>query len=172
MSSPNLKSSSAQIDLLLEQAIALHKSGSFAKAKVMYEDILKVRPSHSDVLHLLGLVAFQTNAPRLAVELIDKSIRIDARKAEYHSNRGLALAALGESEAAIASYDEAIALKPDFAGAHSNRGLALTTLDQHKEAIANFDKAIETEPGYAIAYNNRGRVLALAKKPMPQLPTT
>lgn len=163
MQRPTSQFSSAQIESLLERAIAFHKDRSFVKAKVLYEDILEVQPEHSDALHLLGLIAFQTSAPRRAVELIDKAIHINGRKAEYHSSRGIALAALGESEEAIASYDAALALRPDFAEAHSNRGLALSECGHYQDAIAAFDKATTMKPNSAIAYNNRGYAHALLK---------
>ena len=82
---------------------------------------------------------------------------------EACSNLGIALQALKQLDAAIASYDKAIALKPDLAEACSNRGLALQELKQLDAAVASFDQAIALKPDYAEAYYNRG--IALERTP-------
>ena len=150
------KSLLEHVNAKLEQAVELQKNGHFAQAQAIYEEILKAEPQHSDALHLLGLVAFQTSDPLRAVELIGRAIEIHPGTADFHSNLGIALAALNKLDAAISSYDKAIKIKPDFVEAHSNRGLALAALEQLDAAIANYDKAIAIRPDFAKAYSNRG----------------
>lgn len=118
-----------------------------------------MQPGNSDALHLLGVIAAQTNNPERAVEFIGKAIDINPNNAMAHYNRGVALNALKQHEAAIQSYDKAIALEPGHADAYNNRGNALGDLKQHEAAIQSFDKAIALKPGYAEAYNNRGIAL-------------
>ncbi len=47
---------------------------------------------------------------------LNQAIAIDSGLAEGFNNRGLALAALGRSDEALANYDRAITLNPDDAG--------------------------------------------------------
>jgi len=75
-------------------------------------------------------------------------------------NIGLALAALGRKEEAIAAYDKALEIKPDYHEAWNNRGTALSDLGRHEEAIAAYDKAIELKPDYDAAWYNRGTALS------------
>ena len=93
------------------------------------------------------------------MELIDKAIQLKPDYADAYYNRGNALKALEQFDAAIASYDKAIQLKPDYADAYSNRGLALKELEQFDAAIASYDKAIQLKPDLAEAYYNRGNAL-------------
>src|ERR1019366_2714609 len=114
---PSLLATKAQAKL--QQAIALHQKGQLPQAQALYEEILTTQPKHFDSLHLLGVIAYQTNDHQRAVDLIGKAIELYPKNAAFYSNRGSALKALKQLDAAIASYDKAIALKADFAEAYS-----------------------------------------------------
>ena len=68
--------SAAQALATFELALALHQQGRLAEARQHYEEVLAVLPGHFDALHLLGVIAAQTNDNRRAVELIGKAIAI------------------------------------------------------------------------------------------------
>ncbi len=142
----------------LQQAMALHQSGQLQPAQRLYQSVLNDEPNNFDALHLLGVVAFQTQQHALAVELIGKAISLHANAA-FYSNLGNAQAALGQQQDAVASFDNAIRLKPDYADAYSNRGNALKALDQLHEALADYDHAIALKPDLADAWFNRGNAL-------------
>ena len=57
-----------------------------------------------------------------------------------YNDRGIAKAALGRYEDAIADYDEAIRLKPDYAEAYYNQGNAKGALGRNDEARQDFEK--------------------------------
>src|SRR6185369_13038123 len=84
----------ADIEMKFQQALALHQRGQFAQAKALYEEILAAQPRHVHALHLLGLIAYQSNYPLKAVELIGKAIDMDPHNAAFYSNRALAFQAL------------------------------------------------------------------------------
>jgi serine/threonine protein kinase/Flp pilus assembly protein TadD len=77
------------------------------------------------------------------------------------NNLGIALAATGARDEAIASYRKAIALDPKDSGApYFNLGNALMDAGARDEAIAAFRKSIEVEPARAGgAYLNLGNAL-------------
>lgn len=81
--------------------------------------------------------------------------------AEAHYNRGIALKALKQPDAAVASYGRAITIKPDYAAAYYNRGNALRELKQLDAAVASYDRAINLDPNDAEAYWNKGFALLL-----------
>jgi predicted O-linked N-acetylglucosamine transferase (SPINDLY family) len=149
---------------LFDDALEYHKKGQLVKAQELYEEILKIQPGNADALHLLGVIAYQTNNQQHAVDLIDKAIAIYPHNAAYHSNRGVALKELKQWESAISSYDQAIALKPDYVDVWYNRGNALMELRRWEEAIASYDKAIAIKPIFAGAWSNRGVALQELKQ--------
>jgi tetratricopeptide (TPR) repeat protein len=152
-----------------EKGVALHQQGKLADAERFYVEVLRQQPKHFDALHLLGVIALQTQRTERGVELIRKAIGLNAKVAAAHSNLGTALRDLKRPADALVSHDRAIALKPDFAEAYSNRGIALLDLKRPADALVSHDKAIALKPDYAEAYNNRGTVLRDLKRPADAL---
>jgi predicted O-linked N-acetylglucosamine transferase (SPINDLY family) len=145
-------------------AVGLHQQGHLSQAESIYRQLLDIEPRHSDALHLLGVIGYQTGNYQAAVDMIGQAIEINPNQASYYSNFGLSLHELKQFEAALASYDKAIALKPDYAEAYSNHGLSLYELKKFEAALVSYDKAIALKPDYAEAYSNRG----LAHKELSQ----
>jgi len=156
---PRPSRTEAQAHQLFGQGLAFHQIGRLEEAAAMYEQAIKGHPFHYDALHLLGVTALQSNHPKRAAELIGKAIEIFPDNPHFHSNRGTALHALNQLDAAVASYDRAIAITPDFAEALFNQGLALADLNKFDAAIASYDRAIALKPDYAEAHCNRGNAL-------------
>jgi tetratricopeptide (TPR) repeat protein len=155
---PRPSRTEAQAHQLFGQGLAFHQIGRLEEAAAMYEQAIKGHPFHYDALHLLGVTALQSNHPKRAAELIGKAIEIFPDNPHFHSNRGTALHALNQLDAAVASYDRAIAITPDFAEALFNQGLALADLNKFDAAIASYDRAIALKPDYAEAHGNLGQV--------------
>jgi tetratricopeptide (TPR) repeat protein len=142
---------------LMQNGIKHHRAGRLAEAEASYRQILLTQSSHADALHLLGVVAHQTGQNDLAVELIDKAIKINGQNAAYFSNLGNALR--GKLDEMIAAYRQAILIKPDYADAHSNLGNALREQGKLEEAEAAYRQAIWIKPDLAEAHSNLGTVL-------------
>ena len=128
--------SQQQHTLSLQQAIDIavqhHKAGHLPEAENIYQQVLKANPSQSDALHLLGVIAHQTEKNEAAVDLITKSLAIKPDHVEAHYNLGNTLRDLGRFEEAVASYRKALALKPEYIEAYFNFGFA-TELQEGKE---------------------------------------
>ena len=149
----------ARVQAQFDEACALHQQGRLKEAQALFEAILKTDPKQFDALHLLGIIAVQSNNYQLAADLIAEAIALNSSNSSYYSNRGLALHKLNQFDAAVACYDQAIAIKPDYAEAYLNRGLALRELKQLDAAVDSYDRAIAIKPGLATAYYNRGNAL-------------
>lgn len=158
-SEPPAATAALTVQAKLQQALALHQKGCLPEAEAIYLDILSDQPKHADALHLLGVVAAQTNNHQGAVDLIGRAIQIYPDNAFFHCNLGNSLKALKQLAAAIASYDMAIAIRPGFAEAFYNRGVALQELNQLEVALASYDQAIAIRPNYVDAFYNRGNIL-------------
>ena len=146
------------------QAIALHQQGRLAEAERIDADVLRQQPNHFDALHLLGVIALQTQRTDRGIELIRRAIGQNAKVAGAHSNLANALMLVNRPEEALASYDRAIALSPDYAEAFNNRGNALLILKRPEDALASYDRAIALIPDYLEACNNRGLALRTLKR--------
>ena len=140
----------------LQQAVALHQQGQLARAKPLYEAVLKLDPRQADALHLLGVIALQSQDHALAARLISKAIAIAPPNAAYHSNLGLAQKGLGQLDAALASLELALQIQPLYTDALSNRGLVLQELQQPAKAIDSYTQVLRQSPSMASAYYNRG----------------
>ena len=113
---------------IFERGIEYHQQGQLALAKAAYAEVLRAQPAHSNALHLLGVIAAQSNEPALAVQLIGQAIAANPDFAEAYSSLATALMELNQVEQGLSAFERAIALKPGYAEAHYNRGLALQKL--------------------------------------------
>jgi protein O-GlcNAc transferase len=152
-------------DRSLAAAIAVHQKGDFESAKQLYETILAQNPRDADALHLLGLIAHQQRRHADAVELMSRSINIEARNAVCHCNLGAALMELGRVDEAIASYDRALVVDPSHANAFVNLGLSLVHSGKCTEALESFESALRLDSGFLSALYNRAKLLVLLKRP-------
>ena len=143
----------------LQQALNLHQAGQLPQARDIYEDILKIQPSHADALHFLGVVENHNGNHARAVKLIEKSISVFPNNPSSYLNLGNAQKNLKQFQAALVSYNKAISLKPDYALAYSNRGVVLQATKRLGEAVTAFDTAIALKPDYVEAYYNRANAL-------------
>ena len=164
-SRPASRNGVADPEFMIQQGLALHNQGEFAKAKEIYEAVLKKHPKHFDAVNLVGVLAAQTGDFGAAVELFGRALKINPNVASAYNNHGSALMELKRLDEAVASYDKALGLKPDFAEAHYNRGIALMGLSRMEQAVAGYDKALALRPHYAEAYNNRGVAFVKLKRP-------
>src|SRR5208337_3141021 len=96
---------------------------------------------------------------RDSVSLYEHTLQVTRGNPIIRNNLGIALAAQGKTDQAIAQYDEALRLKPDYAEAHNNLGIALDAQDKMDQAIAHYDEALRLKPDYAEAHNNLGIAL-------------
>ncbi len=106
-----------------------------------------------------GLAHEQARHWRDSRALYERAVAVAPGSAVMHNNLGIALAAEGETAAAIAHYRRAVALNPDFPNAHNNLANALQRRGDLDEAVAHYRRALEIEPGYASAHSNIGMAL-------------
>lgn len=143
----------------LQRGVVLHRQGRWAEAKAIYEAVQRQNPQLFQAALLLGTLAAHEGDFQGAVDWLDQAIALNKNHADAYYNRGIALRALAQLEAAVASYDQAIRLNPEHANAYSNRGIVLKDLGQFENALASLYKAIAIKPDFVDAYYNRGSTL-------------
>jgi len=155
---------SAAVQAKFNEALALHQKHQLAQAQALYQQVLKLQPRHFDALHLMGVIAIQTNNPLRAIELIGRAIELNPDNAAFYIDRGNALKALKRPDEALESYERALAIRPDYAGALYNRGNVLQDLGRLAEALESYDRALAIKPDFAEALSNRGNALKDLKR--------
>jgi Flp pilus assembly protein TadD len=104
---------------MLASAVARHRAGE-AAAGDLYRAILSVEPSHSDVLHLLGVTALQAGTAEAAKGWLRRALVVDAAQAYYRNSLGEALRALDRPDEAREQYRLALTLSPAYPEAFAN----------------------------------------------------
>lgn len=99
------------------------QEGRYAEARRELEAAQRLRPDDADVLNLLGLVYFKTNAFPEAEVIYRRLIRENPNVFILHSNLGLILFKQGKHEEAETYLRRAIELRPNYAKSHLYLGL-------------------------------------------------
>jgi predicted O-linked N-acetylglucosamine transferase (SPINDLY family) len=154
---------------LIDQAVALHRSGRLADAERLYCEVLAANPGDFAARHFLGVVHAQQGRPGEGLAQIDAALALRPDDAEALLNRANILKGLGRSAEALAGFDAALAARPGWPQALNNRGTVLQSLKRFDEALADYDAALAAAPQYPEALNNRGSVLQDLKRPADAL---
>lgn len=151
-------------ELSIEQALNLGvqmlKVGALDDAARLYDTLRSALPDDPNVLHFSGVVAHQQGRSEEAIALIRRSLEIDPKQPDCHSNLGIIYNALHRADDAIAAYHQAIALEPAHANAYNNLGILLRSTRRVAEAETAYRKALELDPKFIEAYHNLGVLLA------------
>lgn len=147
------------LQMLLNQAVALHREGRLAEAEALYRQVLAQSPPNFQLQYRLALLQHQLQRPREALEAITAALAINPEAVEALVLQGALKAQLGAPHEALASFDRALALKPDFADAFYNRAMVLFEIGRLEDAICDFDRTLAMTPNAAGAWGNRGVVL-------------
>ncbi|WP_353860672.1 tetratricopeptide repeat protein [Azospirillum formosense] len=148
----------ADPDAVLNDAIALHRSGRLDDAMTAYRAVLDLEPRHSDALHLLGLIQHQLGHHAEAEGHIAAALRIDPEFPTAWNHLGLVRQALDRPDQALVCFSRAIALRPDFPEAMTHMGLSLKSPDRLNEAKRWHRRSIHIAPTNPAAHTNLGYV--------------
>src|SRR5262249_7540433 len=125
-------------DEVVDFAITLQRSDELENAKLVSDEVLKREPKHPLALHYAGVLHNQMRKITDAAALIERSLTLVPREADWHSNHGIVLQELGRFDEAIAAYNRAIALDAGHANAHSNLGVLLRATGKPVDAEAAY----------------------------------
>lgn len=88
------------------------------------------------------------------ITFYEKNLRYAPNSFIQHNNLGLAYAAAGKNEQAIAEYRKALAIKDIYAQVHYNLANALVAVGDSDTAIEEYRKAIIMSPNFQFPYQN------------------
>jgi predicted O-linked N-acetylglucosamine transferase (SPINDLY family) len=150
----------ASLQTKLSEAIQHHQAGRSGEAEPLYREILAAHPRHPDALHLLGVIAHQTDRLDLAITLLEAAVAAGPRMAEFHNDLGTALRDRERLDESAACFERALALRPDFVPARINLGTILQARGRLDEAVVCYQAAIQLAPDSHEAHNNLAAALS------------
>lgn len=134
------------LNLRLDQAIALHQAGDPMAAEGLYRQILVAAPSLADVHYLLGMAYLQQGKAERAVRSLRTALAQKPERLDWQFNLGVAqrqagmLAAAADSFAAAAARQ--LAGSPEQAAALAEQGAVLLALGDLLPAEAVLRRAL------------------------------
>lgn len=130
----------AELGRLDEAIHALDKADTLAPGAV------STRRALADTHYNLGSRRAHERRWRDALDHYQASIRYDEAHAEAFNGAGIALARLGQDEAAVTMFNDALTRRPGFAEASYNLAIALAALGRHAEAVDACRAALASRP--------------------------
>ena len=118
---------------LMQRAYDSLNEGDIEDALQLYDEILKVNPTHIHALNYKGLALASLGHYEEAIQWYDKVLNIDPTNVTALNNKGVALYNLGHYEEAIRWYDKVLNIDPNDRDAKYNKGIALLSLNKSTE---------------------------------------
>ena len=146
-------------------AVEYFHAGNLEKAESVLGELLQKHPGQPDVLHLLSVIALQTDKPEAAARYLNQLIAANPQAANMHDLLGVALRRMDRNEEAIKSFETAISIKPKTADFQYNLANALREGDQPGRAVHHYEEAIILEPSLGDARYNLGQCYADMGRP-------
>ena len=112
----------ADAERRFRRAVEDFHAGRLQAAEQTLIGLQGIQPGVPDVLHLLGLIALQTNRPAAAVVHLRKALKAKPDSAELHKQLGAALWQSGAKGKAVAAAERAAAIAPGDADVLTSLG--------------------------------------------------
>jgi tetratricopeptide (TPR) repeat protein len=145
--------------------LSFARSADYRSEEGLWADTVKRVPENPRALYNLGTVRLKAGYSAAAVEVLQRSNRIQPNDPEVLYNLGLALAGSGQWAESVAAYEAALRLRSSSAGIENNLGIALVQMKQPSEAMEHFAAAVRDDPALAEAQANWGNALYQSGQP-------
>lgn len=130
----------------IQLATQLHQQGELQQAETIYRQVLEVEPDNFDALHLLGVIAAQTQHYDAAIELFNQAIQLNDTVPSVYNSLGSVFGNQNLFAEATSYYQKALALDSKDADLHSNLAYALRAQGKLEEALACYQQALFLQP--------------------------
>ncbi len=144
------------------------QEGRYAEARRELENAQRMRPDDSDVLNLLGLVYFKTNAFPEAEVIYRRLVRENPNVFILHSNLGLIMFKQGNLEESEQYLIRAVELRPNYAKSHLYLGLLYRQKGKYGLALEHLKFAGADKLAHEVEAEMRPPAMAPQPRPEPK----
>jgi tetratricopeptide (TPR) repeat protein len=144
---------------LAAQAQALIRSGNFAGAREIYQQICRLDQDNPDAWMTLGAIHGQLGDPAQAVSCLGKAIALRPDFPEARYNLGYILRGQGRLQDAAVHFEKAVAAKPDYFEAWLLLATTQGMSGAFDKAEESCQRAVALRPDSPDAYMGLGNVL-------------
>lgn len=141
---------------LLSTAMALHKSGDLIKAEEIYNQILKTQPDDLEVVHFLGIIAWQRRDFDRAMHLFEKVCSACPSNVLYHLEYAEVLQEYNMFKESLAVYQKAVSIDKENIATHSKIASLYIILNDLESAEKSLEMILQTKPDFPKAHNDLG----------------
>jgi tetratricopeptide (TPR) repeat protein len=141
----------ARANELFHRANKYASNGSRAEAVELYEEVIKLDPSHAEAANNLGAALIELGRYHEAEQHFRIAIGIKPDFADAHGNLGALLGNKSELKQSESSLRLALKLKPNLVDARVSLGLTLAYSGRLREAMACFTKVLRRAPRHVRA---------------------
>ncbi len=135
----------ASVPDLFKEAVKYQQANDLAKAEAIYQQILAASPKHIETLYQLGLLMAETARTDIAVDLLNKAIRLEPSAKRYQTLAQV-LIKTGQPDEGIHCLRQAISLNPGDYTAYNNLATQLWAQHRYGEVISCCQKSISLNP--------------------------
>ncbi len=128
---------------VMQRAYDFLNHGEIEYAIQLYDEILKVNPTHIKALNYKGLALASLGHYNEAIQWYDKVLDIDPNDISALNNKGVALYNLGYYDEAIYWYDKVLDTDPNDSDAKYNKSIALQSLNNLNESTVLYNESFE-----------------------------
>ena len=128
---------------LMQRAYDSLNEGDIEDALQLYDEILKVNPTHIHALNYKGLALASLGHYEESIQWYDKVLNIDPTNISALNNKGVALYNLGHYEESIQWYDKVLNIDPNDKDAKYNKGIALLSLNKSTQPSILYNESFE-----------------------------
>jgi len=151
-----MKLAGGDVRMVPSAADLLLRLGQLDRAiKVLNRAVHRV-PTNAALRANLALALRWKGHTEEAAAQAEEALRLDAKNAFAHSERGQWLFRQRQYGAAQAAFREAVALEPANVGWRVNLSMALRWTGRYEDAAAEAEEALRRNSKYALAHNERG----------------
>ncbi len=146
---------------LLQEAVALHRTGRTAEAAELYRKLLREPALPLQALNLAAVAFSRIGDLKLAERALTKALKKDPADPEALGNLARLSEQAGNHRRARDIFRRALKVRPDDADLHYGLGCAEAAMANMKAAEAAFENALALAPDHLRAINNLGNALAV-----------
>ncbi len=149
--------SELKIQRLLVEASNYCLHNNLSEAKNIYQSLIKIIPSHPDILANLGTIEIQHGNIEIGIEYLKNSIKKNPFQPKMISNLANGLLEIGKVEESIDYFQNAIKLQPSHSPEiYYNLGRAFRMSKDYDKAIDSYQKAIKIDAHHVPSFLNLG----------------